>query len=316
VRHHQEDLHAPSKVTDRDLRNAALFAVRRLWRRHGDAVPWGPISDGFEYGGERIHFLSPFGEGVWKPTQLAAGALSVRSTIASRYDDERVAEDRVWYDYSPHGSRNDWLRQCMEDRLPLLYFLQVKPRPGVEYLVFAPVEVIADETARERFLLDLHPSELYEGREELDVEPVPERLHRVFERRYGVSEVRTRLFQAHFRREVLGAYGRRCSVCSLKESPLLDGAHLVPDREEPGEPRVSNGLSLCALHHRAFDRDLVGVTPDLTIHVFRERLEAPEEEPTRVLTRFHEEELRVPDREDARPDPELVAHRWEAAREG
>jgi putative restriction endonuclease len=240
----------------------------------------------------------------------------VRSTIASRYDDERVADDRTWYDYSPKPERNDWLRECMDDRLPLLYFLQVKPKPGVEYLVFAPVEVIDDDSARERFLLDLNPSELYEGREELDVEPVPERLHRVFERRCGVSEVRTRLFQAHFRREVLGAYGRRCSVCSLKESPLLDGAHLVPDREELGAPRVRNGLSLCALHHRAFDRDLLGITPELTVHVFRDRLEAPEEEPTRVVTRFHERELRLPDREDARPDPELVEVRWEAAREG
>lgn len=302
-------------MSDRDLRNAALFAVRRLWRRHGDAVPWGPISDGFRHGVERIPFLSPF-EGVFKPRQLSRGALSVRSTIASRYDDERVADDRAWYDYSPLPGRNDWLRACMEDRLPLLYFLQVKPKPGVEYLVFAPVEVIADDADRERFLLDLNPSELYEGREVLDVEPVPERLNRVFERRYGVSEVRTRLFQAHFRREVLGAYDRRCSVCALKESPLLDGAHLVPDREELGAPRVRNGLSLCALHHRAFDRDLLGITPDLTVHVFRERLEAPEEEPTRVVTRFDGQELRVPDREEARPDPELVAHRWEAAREG
>ena len=303
-------------MTDRELRNAALFAVQRLWRRHGDAVPWGPISEGFEYRGERLHFLSPFGEGVWKPAELSTGALSVRSTIASRYDDERVSEDRAWYDYSPHASRNDWLRESMEQRLPVLYFLQVKPKPGVEYLVFAPVEVIADDPDRERFLLDLNPSGLYEGPEVEEVEPVPGRLHRVFERRYGVSEIRTRLFQAHFRREVLGAYGRRCSICSLRESPLLDGAHLVPDREEIGEPRVENGLSLCSLHHRAFDRDLIGVTPELRIHVFRDRLEAPEEKPTQVITRHHDQELRVPKDESAQPDRALVAHRWKQAREG
>lgn len=49
--------------------------------------------------------------------------------------------------------------------------------------------------------------------------------------------------------------------------------------------------------------------------VFRDRLEAPEEEPTGVVTRFDGRELRMPDREEVRPDPELVAHRWEAARE-
>jgi len=303
-------------VTDRELRHSALFAVQRLWRRHGDAVPWSAISDGFRYQGDRIPFFSTF-EGVYKPRQLQVGALSVRSTLGSRYEDERVSDDRVWYDYSPKPERNRWLCECKEYRLPLLYFLQVKPKPGVEYLVFAPVEVLEDDPPRERFLLDLSPSRLYEDEVDLyEAQPVPETLHRVFERRYGVTETRTRLFQAHFRREVLGAYGRRCAVCRLGESPVLDGAHLVPDQEEIGEPRVMNGLSLCALHHRAFDRDLVGVRPDLTVHVFRERLERPEEEPTRMLTDFHGRELRLPAAENARPDPELVELRWEVAREG
>ena len=301
-------------MTDRDLRNAALFAVQRLWRRYGDAVPWGPITEGFEHRGERIRFLSPF-EGVYKPRQLQRGALSVRSTIASQYDDERVTDDRTWYDYSPLPGRNDWLRECMEDRLPLLYFLQVKPKPGVEYLVFAPVEVIADDPDRERFLLDLNPSELYEGETLLEDEPVPGRLHRIFERRYSISEVSTRLFQAHFRRAVLSAYRRRCAVCRLGESPFLDGAHLVPDREELGEPRVNNGLSLCTLHHRALDRDVMGITPDLDIHVFHERLDKPDEDPGRIITEFHGQELRLPSDEDSRPDPDLVAHRWHQALE-
>lgn len=304
-------------MSDRDLRNAALFAVQRLWRRHGDAVPWSAISEGFQYQGDRIPFFSTF-EGVYKPKQLQVGVLSVRSTLASRYEDERVSDDHVWYDYSPKPDRNRSLRECMEYELPLLYFLQVKPKPGVEYLVFAPVEVLEDDPARERFLLDLSPSHLYEGEQAglYETQPVPEELHRVFERRYGVTETRTRVFQAHFRRQVLGAYGRRCAVCALGESPVLDGAHLVPDREELGEPRVSNGLSLCSLHHRAFDRDLIGVTPDLTVHVFYNRLERPDDEPGRVLTDHHSRELRVPDEDEARPDPSLLELRWEHAREG
>jgi putative restriction endonuclease len=105
-----------------DLRNGALFAVQRLWRRYGDAVPWSAIAAGFRYGGDRIPFFSTF-EGVYKPRQLQAGALSVRSTLASRYDDERVSDDHVWYEYSPKPERNRWLRECMEYELPLLYFL-------------------------------------------------------------------------------------------------------------------------------------------------------------------------------------------------
>jgi putative restriction endonuclease len=43
---------------------------------------------------------------------------------------------------------------------------------------------------------------------------------------------------------------------------LLDATHIVGDVELGGAATVRNGLSLCAIHHRAFDQDLVGVSPD------------------------------------------------------
>lgn len=308
-------------MTDAEIRNGAMVAVQRLWRRYGDAVPWSAIAPGFTVGEQRIPLLSHF-EGVHKPAGMRAGVLSVRTTISSRYDDLRVSDDRVWYEYSPHDDRNARLRENLEYRLPLLYFLQVKQRPGVEYLIFTPVDVVEDDQPGRRFLLDLSPSALYEENSDLDLElirglldaePVPMELHRVMERRYGVSSTRTRHFQAHFRRAVLAAYGRRCGICAIGETPILDGAHLVPDREELGEPVVSNGLSLCSLHHRAFDRDIVGLTPDFEIHVFHERLEHPDEEEGAILTRFHGAKLRLPSDESLQPDRDLLAWRWEAA---
>lgn len=303
-------------MTDKELRTSALHGVQRLWRRHGDAVPYSAIKEGFLYQGERIPFFSTF-EGVFKPAQLHVGALSVRSTIASRYSDERISDDEVWYDYSPKPERNRWLRECAEHRLPLLYFLQVKSEPPVEYLVFAPVEVVEDDPARNRFRLDLSPSRLYEDEPDIYREaPVPDDIHSVFERKYGVTETRIRLFQAHFRRDVLEAYDRRCAVCSLGEGPVLDGAHIVPDSEELGEPRVSNGLSFCPLHHRAYDRDLIGVRPDFTVHVFRGRMDHPEEEHSGVITEFDGEALRIPSEKGLRPDRELVENRWTEAIDG
>ena len=289
-------------MSDTALRSAALAAVQTLWRRFGDAVPYSAIAEGFSYEDERVPFLSTF-EGMYKPTTLARGALSVRSTLASRYTDERLSDDRTWYEYSPHDSRNRWVRENLEDGTPLLYFLQVRPKPGVEYLIFAPTEVIEDDVAGHRFLLDLSPSHLYE--------PIPDHAPRVFERRYGVSHSTVRLFQAHFRRSVLAAYRNRCAVCVLRERPLLDGAHLVPDREEIGEPRVSNGLSLCATHHRALDRDLLGITPELNVHVFRERMEHPDEDAAEILTRYDGASLRLPREPADQPDRDLVAWRWE-----
>ena len=39
-------------------------------------------------------------------------------------------------------------------------------------------------------------------------------------------------------------------------------AHIVGDLEEKGLPVVSNGFSPCTIHHRGFDRDPVGISPD------------------------------------------------------
>ena len=53
---------------------------------------------------------------------------------------------------------------------------------------------------------------------------------------------------------------------------MLDAAHITPDSALLGEPVVSNGMSLCRLHHAAFDRLLLGVHPDYVIHVRRDIL--------------------------------------------
>ncbi len=69
--------------------------------------------------------------------------------------------------------------------------------------------------------------------------------------------MRVRVHQARFRGRVLPAYTSQCTICRLKEIRLLDAAHIVSDSEVLGEPTITNGLSLCAIHHRAFDQDLV-----------------------------------------------------------
>jgi putative restriction endonuclease len=96
----------------------------------------------------------------------------------------------------------------------------------------------------------------------------------------------------------------------LKELRLLDAAHIVGDLEEQGEPRVSNGLSLCSIHHRAFDQSLVGVSPDYVVHVSR-RLREDEDGPMLDLLKgFHEAPLTVPKRSADRPDPERLDLRY------
>jgi putative restriction endonuclease len=131
------------------------------------------------------------------------------------------------------------------------------------------------------------------------------------ERRYVVREVKQRIHQAQFRGAVLPAYSDRCAICRLREVRLLDAAHIVGDVEEMGEPVVSNGLSLCSIHHRAFDEDLVGVAPDLRVHVSQRLLEDDDGPMLDVLKGFHGTTIDAPSRNLWRPDPERLAVRFE-----
>lgn len=69
-----------------------------------------------------------------------------------------------------------------------------------------------------------------------------------------------RLVQRFFRRAVLASYGYRCCFCKLDVTALLNASHIIPwnaSVELRADPR--NGLCLCALHDRAFDRGFVAV---------------------------------------------------------
>jgi putative restriction endonuclease len=79
---------------------------------------------------------------------------------------------------------------------------------------------------------------------------------------------------------------------------------------ELGEPTVRNGLSLCAMHHRAFDQNLVGVSPDYIVHVSSRLLEDEDGPMLDVLKAFHQVRLHVPNRAADRPDPERLSTRF------
>ncbi len=86
-------------------------------------------------------------------------------------------------------------------------------------------------------------------------------------RAYITATVRQRLHQRSFRERVLRAYREQCAICPLRHEELLDATHIIPDREREGEPRVSNGLALCKLHHAAFDGCFLGIRPDYLVEV-------------------------------------------------
>jgi putative restriction endonuclease len=92
-------------------------------------------------------------------------------------------------------------------------------------------------------------------------------------RAYMTRLARHRLHQLAFRQRVLMAYRDSCALCRLHHVELLDAAHILPDTHPLGEPVVANGLAMCKLHHAAFDRQIVGIRPDLVVEVRHDILE-------------------------------------------
>lgn len=74
-------------------------------------------------------------------------------------------------------------------------------------------------------------------------------------------EATSRPEQAAFRIAVVRRYGAQCAVCEMAVIDLLDAAHLV-SKAENGSDDPRNGLPLCALHHRAFDKGLFAINPE------------------------------------------------------
>jgi putative restriction endonuclease len=76
---------------------------------------------------------------------------------------------------------------------------------------------------------------------------------------------------SRFREEVLRAYGYRCTVCGfdlrLDNVPLaLDAAH-IRWHQANGPSIVSNGVALCSLHHKLFDRGAFSLSETFKIKV-------------------------------------------------
>ena len=134
-------------------------------------------------------------------------------------------------------------------------------------------------------------------------------------REYVTAVVRRRLHQQAFRARVIEAYRVHCALCQLRHQELLDAAHITADADATGEPVVSNGLSLCKLHHAAYDRHFLTVRPDYTIEV-RQSILDEEDGPMLLhgLKGMHERQIYVPREVSLQPDRDRLAERYEAFR--
>ncbi len=300
---------------DARVRSAAFAWLSDQVALHGDVLPRQLLAEGFQFDGVRVPLVGP--KGIFKPQVMSDVPLSITTAPHGPYDDSFRPDGLLRYRYrgsDPDHPDNRGMRFAMQRRLPLVYIHGVVPG---KYLVTWPVFVVEDDPANLTFTVAVddarHVRSLQTGAEtqRLFAEEAE-----VAHRSYVTAAVRVRLHQRAFRERVLDAYQRQCAFCRLRHEELLDAAHIVPDTEPGGEPHVHNGLSLCTLHHAAFDRYFIGLRPDFTIEV-REDLRRERDGPTLVhaIQGLHGSRIVLPRRAEHRPAAELLAVRYERFRQ-
>jgi len=296
---------------DQLLRLAAFSTVTRLTETRGDLTAR-DLSAGFEFQGERIPLINPR-RGIFKPQQmqylLSIKTVFPRSGARVWYDDQREVHRQIYegdeaVDYAfmgenPDAADNRWLREAMENRVPIIYFLGVAPG---YYQAFVPTFVIGWDAATLKARIAF-------GIAREDELEFPEK---VADRRYALRDVKHRLHQASFREAVIAAYNGRCALSGLPEPLLLDAAHIIADKDEQyGQPVVPNGIPLSKIHHAAFDSHLIGIDPDFRIHVSHRLLTRQDGPLLETLKRLDKGTLHLPARSRDRPDRDRLAIRYE-----
>lgn len=245
--------------------------------------------------------------GIRKPAQLAA-ALSIRTTYTppnrvSPYADAAGPDGLLRYKYrghDPEHPENVALRTAFQRRLPLVWF---QGAAAGQYMPLYPIWIVGDEPAQLQFVVAVD-----RGQEMLTLGDLVDDE----KRRYVERLTRQRLHQPLFRLRVITAYNNRCAMCRLRHPTLLDAAHILPDDHPRGQPVVPNGLSLCKIHHAAFDQNMVGVRPDLVVDV-RSDIRREIDGPMLIhgLQGLAGTRLIVPAAPSAKPDSERLEERYE-----
>ena len=296
---------------DDDLRAAAFAYLEGLRRLTGGLVSRADLA-GFAFKGAAVRLIA-VQQGIWKPSWLDC-ALSIL-TAYSPSPNLRPYEDDIgpdgyprykWRGDDPNAYDNVALRRAMELGKPLIWFVGVAS--GIYDPVF-PVWLTAEEPEQLQFVVALDDLTRLHWRPGLALaspfEPT---------RRYAEVTVQARLHQPVFRARVLLAYESRCALCRLRHPPLLDAAHIRED-SEGGEPIVPNGMAMCAIHHRAFDANVLGVRPDYKIEVRHDVLsEIDGPTLTHALQGVHGQVIILPHRPAERPNRDLLEERYERFR--
>jgi putative restriction endonuclease len=285
--------------SDHSVRIAAFDWLKEQVAVHGDVLPSSLLAKGFVFDNRRIPLVAP--QGIFKP-QVCRYPLSIATTPNSPYDDKSNA-GFLSYKYrgtDPYHRDNVGLRQAFQNQIPLIYFFGL--RAGL-YEAYWPVYVARDDPADLTFQIDLSTARINTEEELAEADPGV--------KAYITSEVKLRLHQRRFRELVLHAYRRRCSICRIKHIELLDAAHIIPDNEKQSVSTVDNGISLCKIHHAAYDSMILGISPDYKVEIREDVLKEKDGHMLQYgLKQLHQSKIHLPGSKTKWPKREYLDWRY------
>jgi putative restriction endonuclease len=246
-------------MTEQEIRLKLFDWLSMKSMLNGGVFSWKQLAVGFTIDGKTITLVGP--RGIWTPAGFSM-PISITSAPHGRYPDKFIEDEVLLYKYmgnNPDHHDNIGLRKLLKEPTPFVYFHGIRPD---KYAAVFPVFVVEDIPSELAVRVSVNP-----------VFMVPKEGENLGIRRYIYVSIKQRLHQAEFREDVLEAYNTRCTLCNLQHVELLEAAHIIPDSEPEGKPIVPNGLSLCKIHHAAYDNNIIGISPDYFVKVREDVLE-------------------------------------------
>ncbi len=247
------------------------FESLQIWRSGGTRAPHKPLLLLWALG-RCLHGyprLSPFDQVDTELRKLLYRFGPHRKTVHTEDPFWRLQKDGVWeidrpdhVGRTPDGSgaiKSDLRKHSIHGGFREMDYLAFRTDPN---LIFR----IASSLVASHFPITLHDeifeATLGESHGSIDTEIT-------IEDDWVITKQRRR--NPYFREKVLAAYGPRCAVCEfageLHGRPLaLEAAH-IKWHEAKGPAIVENGLVLCSLHHRLFDKGAFTLSPELNVIV-------------------------------------------------
>lgn len=295
-------------MDETQIRIAAFKWLEKQVNAYGNILPRSILENGFDYQGVRVTLMGA--RGIWKPRVFKDTPISITTVAGGPYSDMITDDGLLLYKYQgtdPFNRDNISLREAMKREIPLIYFFGIQKG---KYLPIWPVYIVDDNPGTLTFTVAADDMSSIFEQESMGYRVSEET--KIIKRRYITTTVKARIHQSSFREMVIQAYHEKCAFCRLKHPELLDAAHIIPDSDIMGEPVINNGISLCKIHHAAYDMNIIGITPDYQIKVRDDVLRETDGPMLKYgIQALHNHMILLPYNKVHWPDRDRLAQRYE-----